>query len=154
MEMLNRGWMLTLAGPSLSSVCHFDAICWQFFSRAEVITVASGPVETGSVWRMVERQALLGNLCLMTIMIILLPAVLPLTVLSNELKEKERLSGAPYGETLPVFSSVLHSGAEAAILELNSPWWISYMTWCSCFWTPFSADICSSLVAMCSTAEY
>lgn len=36
----------------------------------------------------------------MGIMIILPPAVLPLTVLGNELKEKDRLSGAPYSETL------------------------------------------------------
>lgn len=126
--MLNRGWMLTLAGSSMSSVCHFDAICWQFFTRAEVFTVVSGPVETGSAWRIVERQALLGNPFLMGIMIILPPVVLPLTVLSNELKEKDRLSGAPNSETLPVFSSALHSGAEVGILELSSPWWTS-LTW-------------------------
>lgn len=63
----------------------------------------------------------LGALCLMDVMIILPPAVLPLTVLSNELKEKDRLSGASYCETLLVFSSVLHSGAEVGILELSSP---------------------------------
>lgn len=57
----------------------------------------------------------------MDVMIILPPAVLPLTVLSNDLKEKDRLSGAPYCETLPVFSSVLHSGTEVGILELSSP---------------------------------
>lgn len=83
----------------MSSVCHFDHIYWQSFTRDEVITVVSGPVETGSARRMVERQALLGSPCLMGVMIILPPAVLPLTVLSNELKEKDRLSGAPYTET-------------------------------------------------------
>lgn len=62
-----------------------------------------------------------GIPCLMGIMIILPPAVLPLTVLSNELKEKDRLSGAFNNETLPVFSSVLHFGAEVGILELSSP---------------------------------
>lgn len=41
--------MLTLAGSSMSSVCHLDTICWQSFTRAEVIIVVSGPVETGSV---------------------------------------------------------------------------------------------------------
>lgn len=41
--------MLTIAGPSVSSVYHFDAVCWQSFTKAEVITVVSGPVETGSV---------------------------------------------------------------------------------------------------------
>lgn len=49
------------------------------------------------------------------------PAILPLIALSNELKEKDRLSGAPYNETLPVFNSVLHSGAEAGIIGLSSP---------------------------------
>lgn len=41
--------MLTLARSSMSSVCHFDQICWQSFTRVEVITVVSGLVETGSV---------------------------------------------------------------------------------------------------------